>query len=120
EPAAAALRAVGLGDDVADLAGAAAVAAERLVVEDQAGADAAPDLDRDAVARPVVATEEVGGEGRRAAVVGDDGREAVALLDEGREREVGPGEVDGPADRAGAVDDARGADADAEDGGLGL
>ena len=73
-------RAVGLDDDVADLAGAVAVAAEQLAVEDEAGADAAPDLDRDEVARPLVATEQVGREGRGAAVVGDDRREAVAVL----------------------------------------
>ena len=74
--------AVGLDDDVADLAGAVAVAAEQLVLEDQAGTDAAPDLDRDEVRGPGVATEQVGREGRGTAVVGDDGREVVALVEE--------------------------------------
>ena len=62
---------------------------------------------------PLLAFEEVGGDGGRARVVGDDGREAVALGEGLAEREVGPVEVDGPADRAVAVDDARRADADA-------
>ena len=85
-----ALGAVGLDDDVADLAGAVAVAAEQLAVEDEAGADAAPDLDRDEVGRPVLAVEEERGERRRAAVVGDDGREAVAVVQEVAERQVRP------------------------------
>ena len=83
--------AVGLDDDVADLAGAVAVAAEQLAVEDEAGADAAPDLDRDEVVGPLVAVEQERREGRRTAVVGDDRREAVAVGEERAERQVGPG-----------------------------
>ena len=56
--------AIGLDDDVADLAGAVAVAAEQLAVEDEAGADAAPDLDRHEVAWPILAVEEERGERR--------------------------------------------------------
>ena len=74
EPSAVALRPVGLDDDVADLAGAVAVAPEQLAVEDEAGADATPDLDRDEVRGPVVALEQERCEGGRAAVVGDDRR----------------------------------------------
>ena len=89
EAAAVALGAVGLDDDVADLARAVAVAAEEVAVEDEAGADAAPDLDRDEVGRPVLALEEERGQGRGAGVVGDDGRVAVALVQEVGER-AGP------------------------------
>ena len=46
EPAAAALGAVVLDDDMADLAGAESVAVEQLAAEDDAGADAEADLDR--------------------------------------------------------------------------
>ena len=52
------------------------------------------------------------------AVVGDDDRHAVALLEQRPEAEVGPVQVDRPADGPRArVDDARRADADAEEGG---
>ena len=84
------------------------------------GTDAATDLDDDEVLRPLVATEEVGREGRGARVVGDDGRKAVALLEDPRERQVLPVEVDRPADRAVRVDHARRADPDAEEGARGL
>ena len=100
EAAAVALGAVGLDDDMADLAGAVAVATEQLAVEDEAGADAAADLDRDEVVGPLVATEQERREGRGTAVVGDDRREAVVGGEDRAEREVGPGEVDRPADRA--------------------
>ena len=109
--------AVGVDDDVTDLAGRLAVAAEQLIAKDQPGTDATTDLDHDEVRRSDVALEEVGREGGGAAVVGDDGRQAVALLEEAREREVLPVEADGPADRAVLVDDARRADTDAEDRG---
>ena len=115
EPAAVAFGAVGVDDDMADLAGRLPVATEQLVPEDETGADAAPDLDHDQVRRALVATEQVGREGRRAAVVGDDGREVVPLLEDPGERQVLPVEADRPADRAGLVDDARRPDADAED-----
>ena len=115
EAAAVALGAVGFDDDMADLAGTVAVAAEQLAVEDEAGADAAPDLDRDQVVGPLVATEQEGREGRGTAVVGDDRGELVVGGEERAERQVGPGQVDRPADRAAFVDDARGADPDAED-----
>ena len=92
EAAAVAFDAVGVDDDVADLAGAVAVAAEQLVAEDEAGADAAADLDDDEVLRPLVAAEQVGREGGRAAVVGDDRGEAVALA-------RGSGRAAGPASR---------------------
>ena len=120
EAAAVAFDAVGVDDDVADLAGAVAVATEQLVAQDEPGTDAATDLDDDQVLRPLVATEQVGGEGGGAAVVGDDRREAVALLEDPGERQVLPVEVDRPADGAVGVDHARGADADAQDRARGL
>ena len=58
--------AVGVDDDMPDLAGAVAVATEQLVAQDDPGTDAATDLDDDEVLRPLVATEEVGREGRGA------------------------------------------------------
>jgi hypothetical protein len=106
---------VGVDHDVADLAGRLSVAAEQLVPENEPRADAAPDLDHHEVRRSLVAGEQVRGERGCAAVVGDDGRELVALLEDPRERQVLPVEADGPADRAGPVDDARRPDADPED-----
>ena len=115
ELAAVAGRAVGLDDDVADLAGPEAVATEQLAVEHQPGADPVPDLDRDQVVRPLVALEQERGEGGGPAVVGDDRRQAVVVGEALAERQVRPGQVDRPADRAVAVDDARRADADPQD-----
>ena len=52
-------RAVDLDDDMADLAGAEAVAMEQLAAKDDAGADAAADLDRDEVRGDVGRKEEL-------------------------------------------------------------
>ena len=71
EAAAAALGAVVDDHGVADLAGAEAVAVEELAPEDDAGADAQADLDRDEVRRAPPALEQVLGQGRGARVVGD-------------------------------------------------
>ena len=102
-------------DDVADLAGAGAVALEQRAAEDQPGADAAPDADRDQVRDAVPAGVRVLGEGGRLRVVGDVDRDAVALGDDLAERQVAPVEVDRAADRAGpAVDEAGRPDPDAE------
>ena len=103
---------------MAELAGAISVALEQLTVDDDPGADAAPDLDDDQVVRPWPPIERQLGQRGRVAVVGDHHGHAVAALDERPQRKVGPFEVDRPADgpRAG-VDHARGADADAEERG---
>ena len=107
--------AVWLDDDVADLARAVAVASEQLAIEDEAGTDAAPDLDRDEVGGTVIAFEQERGQGRGPAVVGDDRREVIAVGQDAAERQVGPLEVDGPADRPVGRDDARRPDSDAQD-----
>ena len=116
EPAAVALGAIGLDDDVADLAGTVAVAAEQLAIEDETRADAAPDLDRDEVAWPVLAVEQERRDGRRAAVVGDDRREPYRSCEE-RRRAAGRSTTRLTAQRIvpSVVDDARRADTDAED-----
>ena len=113
----AAARSVGAAHrDVAELAGAIAIALEQLAIEDDPGADAATHLDHDQVVGPRAAKEGQLGEGSGVAVVGDDDRHAVALLEQPPEGEVGPVQVDRPADGPRArVDDAGRADADAEE-----
>ena len=103
---------------MAELAGAISVALEQLTVDDDPGADAAPDLDDDQVVRPWPPIERQLGQRGRVAVVGDHDGHTVAARHERPQRKVGPFEVDRPADgpRAG-VDHARGADADAEERG---
>ena len=101
--------------DVAELAGAVAIALEQLAIEDDPGADPATHLDHDQVVGPGAAEEGQLGEGGSMTVVGDDDRHAVAPLEQRPEAELGPVQVDRPADGAGArVDDAGRADADAE------
>ena len=103
--------------DVAELARAIAVALEQLAIEDDPGADAATHPDHDQVVRPRAAKEGQLGEGGGVTVVGDHDRHAVALLEQRPEAELGPVQVDRPADGPRArVDDAGRADADPEEG----
>ena len=115
----AAARRVGAADrDVAELACAVAIALEQLAIEDDPGADPATHPDHDQVVGPRAAKEGQLGEGGRVTVVGDDDRHAVALLEQRPEAELGPVQVDRPADGSRArVDDAGRADADTEEGG---
>src|SRR6185369_10516300 len=102
--------------DVADLAGAEAVALEQRAVEDEARPDPPPDLDRDEVLRALaLRAKRVLGERGRLAVIRDVGRQAIPLVEEAAERQVLPVQVDGPSDRAGPrVNETRRADTDAE------
>ena len=101
---------------MAELAGAIAIALEQLAIQDDPGADSATHLDHDQVVGPRAAKEGQLGEGSGVTVVGDDDRHAVALLEQPPEGDVGPVQVDRPADGPGArVDDAGRADADAEE-----
>ena len=102
---------------MAELAGAVTIALEQLAVEDDPGPDPATDPDHDQVGGSRATVEGQLGQGGSVTVVGHDDRHAVALLEERPEREVGPVEVDRPADDPRArVDDPRRADADAQEG----
>src|SRR4029079_14863658 len=88
EPPAAAGRAVVDDRDVADLARAEAVALEHRAVEDEAGPDPPPDLDRDDVLGALaLRANRVLGQGGRLAVVRDVGRQAIPLVEDADERQ---------------------------------
>jgi hypothetical protein len=103
---------------VADLAGREAVAHHQVAVEHQTGADTLADLDEEEAAlggptQPELA--ERGGVG----VVGHVDRDAQGLGQDGGQLDALPPEVGGLEDDAGGIDDARAADADAEEGPVG-
>ena len=111
--AARAAGAVGIDDDVADLAGRVRRAGEQAPVEDEPGADALVDADADQVRRRALAEHQLG-ERRGVGVVDDLDGQGELGAELGGQRHVRPPEVGGGDDDAGGVDDARAGDADAE------
>ena len=101
---------------VADLASPGAIALVQLAIEDDAGTDSPPHSDHDQAVRPRSCAVRAFGDGRGLRVVGHDNGHAVTLGDHAAQGQIRPVEVDRPAHDAGArVDEARRADADAED-----
>ena len=98
---------------MADLAGREAVAHDQMAVEHQPGADTLPDLEDEEAAVGGAAEAQLA-EHRGVGVVGDVHRDGEVLVQRGGQAQLEPAEVGGLDHDAAGVDDARAADADAE------
>ena len=106
-------RAVGIDDDVADLAGGRTRAAVEGAVEDEPDTDTLVDPDHQEVGRVGDAERELG-QRRRVGVVGDVDAETRTGGQLVGDRDLAPAEAGGAQHGAVGIDDARGGDTDAE------